>query len=1514
MYIAYKYFILLLIILNCKYGYSQYWMCNAGGTNVDEANSVTTDNNGNIYTTGYFGVSAQFSTTINFISAGASDIFITKHTSSGHLLWAVKAGGWGEDRGLAIKSDNLGNVYVTGFFYGTATFETQTINSLGAQDVFLAKYNTNGNLLWVVKAGGTNADISNAVTIDNNGEITITGQFKESATFDTNTITSLIDPTTGNYCINTFIAHYDNDGILLWVKHGACNKDSRGINISSDNTGNLFIVGQFSDTISFDNTHYNTLNNAIFIIKFDVNGNEIWFRKIGGSLNNIAYGITTDLNQNILITGEASGTVTFFNNTNYFLTNPYNYQAFVAKYDNNGNLVWAVSDGSSSEVSSKAICNDSIGNVYITGVFKCKFSEYADIFGQGTFNSVGYNDIFVSKFNASGQRLWMRNFGSNKEDFVSGIVLNNYNPIVVGSFKNCLNVPTKGDLSINENSDNPASSVNGGLNYCGDSKYGVFSRLNSYGNSDIFIANAIDLSRQPYDYYEREGNVCDRPFVGSCINGNLNELCSDFDTSCSSLSLYANAFSSETHYNQCSIGPICNYTWSNNSHFYMINVTTSDTYFVTVTTDDGCFSSTDSINIVIYPLPPVPLLSDDLGFGTNSSNPYGISLCFDTIIVLSATGFYTQNFYWSEPDLIPPVYVHDSILTINQNGFYSFIVTDTNGCQNSNNINVIMGNSSLPPIIPYFYPPAIDTITICDNETVTLDIFDSISDPTHTILCNSILSGTQIVTITPNVFNGGLCSGRIFFDPDTNGLYNIEYELIRIGLCGDTDTVYTSTSVYVYVLQAPPPILLSITGGPSYCIGDTILLTACCAPNYLWTTSNGHIIGNVYNDSVYVSQPGYYCVYSSDTAITGCIESASSCINMTYWTSPQIQISPLNGLICPNGIVTLTLPSGNLSYEWYGPNGIISSNAFSIDVNTPGYYFCIVTFPGGCRISSNTIEVRQYTTPFLVATPDDILCPEEIVQINLITNPGSYSYWLPPLSGNSITQLVSSPGTYSCNVYSCGINTLASVTITASYPVAEITLVGNTILCPGDSAVLHANIGMSIYNWHPTNETVTVITIDTTGLYYLITTDINGCTATSDTISVLSVIIPNIEVENDTICNGQTSSISASGANNYYWLNSQTSTSPIYIGNILTTSVLTNDTTFWVYSIENNCKSIPIPVSVIVLDSLSLITPQLITNSPICQGEMLNIYSNITSSYIFHWLGPNGFTSSLTEINIQSYPNQSGIYSLYVEIGGCVSYSSSIPVTIYPTPAINISQNAYICLGDTVELNVSGGKSVYWLPIEMLSQPTSYNTLAYPLQTTNYTASIIDTNSCTNSATVNVYVQQPIVLTYLSNYEIIIGESVSVNLETNQNVISWQWTPQNGLSCTDCQNPIATPLETTEYTVFVTDSLGCFDITGTVLIEVRKEYSVDVPSAFTPDGDGKNDIVYVRGWGIKKVLEFRIFNRWGEEVFYSNDLNYGWDGYFKNKIQNIETYVYVVKVLFYNNEEKSINGYINLIR
>jgi gliding motility-associated-like protein len=108
--------------------------------------------------------------------------------------------------------------------------------------------------------------------------------------------------------------------------------------------------------------------------------------------------------------------------------------------------------------------------------------------------------------------------------------------------------------------------------------------------------------------------------------------------------------------------------------------------------------------------------------------------------------------------------------------------------------------------------------------------------------------------------------------------------------------------------------------------------------------------------------------------------------------------------------------------------------------------------------------------------------------------------------------------------------------------------------------------------------------------------------------------------------------------------------------------------------------------------------------------------------------------------------------------------------------------------------------------------------------------------------------------------------------------------------------------------------MGCFQVIGTVHIEVKEEYTIDVPLAFTPNGDGNNDLIHVRGWGLKQLIEFKIYNRWGQCIFETDDLHKGWDGTFQGKKQEADTYAYTVKALTYGGRVLTKNGLFNLLR
>ena len=248
-------------------------MQQGGGITIDEVADISIDGAGNSYATGYFTGTASFGTFNLSLSSGVTDIYLAKLNASGVYQWVVKAGGAGSDRPISIKTDGSGDSYITGFFYGTATFGSTSITSSGLQDVFIAKYDNAGNCAWAKRAGGSLGDIGNGITVDNSGNVIVTGEFAGTATFGSTTLVSM------NNSVDVFNNQLDGNGNFLWAKKGSAPQVDRGLDVAADGSGNIYVTGQFTDTITFDQIHYNNTYDAIFLIKYNSSGQEQWFRR-----------------------------------------------------------------------------------------------------------------------------------------------------------------------------------------------------------------------------------------------------------------------------------------------------------------------------------------------------------------------------------------------------------------------------------------------------------------------------------------------------------------------------------------------------------------------------------------------------------------------------------------------------------------------------------------------------------------------------------------------------------------------------------------------------------------------------------------------------------------------------------------------------------------------------------------------------------------------------------------------------------------------------------------------------------------------------------------------------------------------------------------------------------------------------------------------------------------------------------------------------------------------------------
>ncbi|MEP7168922.1 MAG: SBBP repeat-containing protein, partial [Bacteroidota bacterium] len=484
------------------------WLWSNGGAGNDEALDNATDQNGNILTTGYFSQTAQFSST-TLVSNGSGDIFISKQDSNGTYQWATQAGGAASDRAYGIATDNSGNIFVSGFFSATATFGTFILTSSNnSQDVFVAKLDAAGNFLWAKKFGGTDIDLALSINSDASGNVIVTGQFKGTAQFGSNTFTSMIDPNTSAPSYDIFILKLDAAGNFLWSKHGAAKYDDRGLAVSSDNAGNIYVTGQFSDTLHFANTYNNNAFNAGFLLKLGPAGNEIWIRRLFAALVT-PYNVRCFANE-IYVTGDFQGNLTIAGTSQTTVTTVYPYNIFVSKFDGTGTVLWIEHNGSDNSVSSLDIAIDGSGDAYITGLFTCVFSEYSSLYGPGIFNSVGFRDVFISKVSSSGQLIWERQFGGSRDDFCPSIsLIAKDEPVIAGSFERGFNIPKGANFIQNvSNFDSSSSGASQPSVYCNDYYYRQYRGVASLGSKEIFSSKPFDPARLPYDYYERQAGPC----------------------------------------------------------------------------------------------------------------------------------------------------------------------------------------------------------------------------------------------------------------------------------------------------------------------------------------------------------------------------------------------------------------------------------------------------------------------------------------------------------------------------------------------------------------------------------------------------------------------------------------------------------------------------------------------------------------------------------------------------------------------------------------------------------------------------------------------------------------------------------------------------------------------------------------------------------------------------------------------------------------------------------------------
>ena len=444
-------------------GWAKTW----GGTSHDWSDSVATCSDGSIFVACSFYATPDFDPgpgVVTHTANGYDDVALSKFNADGELVWVRTWGGTAYDWNRGIAVDDDGNAYVTGGYRLTVDFDpgtgTEMHTSNGEGDIFLSKFDSEGNFAWARTWGSLFYDEGYEVAVDGDGNACVTGNFRGSADFDPGPGTDIHD------CIgisDSFLSKFDADGNLTFAHTWGSTNLDEGHGVDFDNSGNTYASGCFCSTIDFDpgpGTDEHTSNGLwdVYLTKLAPSGDHIWTRTWGGNRGDRSTGCKIDDSGYAFVSGEFEMTVDFDPGSGIEeLVSMGLQDIFASKFDSNGNFCWARAWGASGSDSANYICPDNEGNVYIVGYFRDTV-DFDPGAGVDEYISHGVEDAFISKLDSSGSYLWARIWGGGGEDWAKDIAVDSFGAsYTVGDYN--LTIDLHPGPEIEEHASNGANDV-----------------------------------------------------------------------------------------------------------------------------------------------------------------------------------------------------------------------------------------------------------------------------------------------------------------------------------------------------------------------------------------------------------------------------------------------------------------------------------------------------------------------------------------------------------------------------------------------------------------------------------------------------------------------------------------------------------------------------------------------------------------------------------------------------------------------------------------------------------------------------------------------------------------------------------------------------------------------------------------------------------------------------------------------------------------------------------------------
>jgi gliding motility-associated-like protein len=314
-------------------------------------------------------------------------------------------------------------------------------------------------------------------------------------------------------------------------------------------------------------------------------------------------------------------------------------------------------------------------------------------------------------------------------------------------------------------------------------------------------------------------------------------------------------------------------------------------------------------------------------------------------------------------------------------------------------------------------------------------------------------------------------------------------------------------------------------------------------------------------------------------------------------------------------------------------------------------------------------------------------------------------------------------------------------------------------------------------------------------------------------------------------------------------------------------------------------------------------------DTTICEGDSVKLTTTSNATQ-FIW-APAGTLSDLAVLSPTAKPPVTTEYFVLASSGICNRFDS-VTVTVRPAPIPNAGSDTTICFGGRVSFNGSGGVAFLWQPATLFSNPNIPNPSLTLYNSRQFKLRVTDAFGCHSLFYDSVLVTVRPKIIAFAGRDTTVAINQPLQLQATGSLF-YAWMPTTGLNDPNIANPVATLQNDITYTVKVSDDIGCED-SDALRIKTYKGPEIYVPTAFTPNNDGRNDILRPIVIGMKQFDYFRIYNRWGQLVFSSSDYRQGWDGSFKGSPQGMETFTWMARAVAYTGQVIERKGSFVLIR